>query len=390
MSTSPRHDFVTRARAQFHYGVANLLLRLRRDEAAADAYGRVLRIQPDDPHARFQRAWCLLDVPGRRSEGITEFQSLLRVSPSAAGFYLMGSGLQQESRHEEAVRAFREAAKLASPATADLHYNCGISLTALERLEEAVDAYGIATQLDPSYGEAWGNLGAALAQLGRWKNAAPCQERAMRLAPSLIHGLNLGATLYELNRLDEAERVLRNVLVMDPRSVDARESLATVLAGQDRYDEAIQIARETCESSPDAVSSRVVLAAVLSEAGHLDEALAVATAAADTAPEDVRVHFAIGAVHVRRNDGAAALQAFERMAPCLVPEAERRPSSPWISYLTGRGVALSLLGRHDEAVTTFEEVLRADADFFERWPEVSPHYQRSLRAAGRSPETEHS
>jgi tetratricopeptide (TPR) repeat protein len=62
------------------------------------------------------------------------------------------------------------------------------------------------------------------------------------LAPSLTHGLNLGSTLYELNRLEEAERVLRDVLVLDPRSVDAKELLATVLTGQDRYDEAIKIA----------------------------------------------------------------------------------------------------------------------------------------------------
>jgi tetratricopeptide (TPR) repeat protein len=370
-------------RAQFHYRVANLFLRLHRDEAAANAYGRVLRIRPDDPQAQFQRAWCLLHVPRRRNEGITAFQSLLRVSPSAAGFFLMGCGLQQESRHEEAVQAFREAARLESPGTADFHYNYAISLTALRRLEEAADAYHNAAHLNPSDGEAWGNLGAAFAELGRWKDAAPCQERAMRLAPSLTHGLNLGSTLYELNRLEEAERVLRDVLVLDHRSVDAKELLATVLTGQDRYDEAIKIARETCESNSDALSSRVVLAGVLAEAGRLDEALAIATAAAEAAPEDARVHGALGTVHVKMKDGTAALEAFERMAACLVPEAERLPSSPWVSYLTGRGAALSLLGRHDQAVVAFEEVLRTDPEFFERWPEVAPHYQLSSREAGR-------
>ena len=53
----------------------------------------------------------------------------------------------------------------------------------------------------------------------------------------------------------------------------------------------------------------------------------------------------------------------------------------------GRGVALSLLGRHDQAVVTFEEVLRTDPEFFERWPEVAPHYQLSSREAGRRTET---
>lgn len=131
------------------------------------------------------------------------------------------------------MQAFHEAARLETPGSADLHYNCGVSLKALRRFQEAADAYLNAAQLSPSDGEAWGNLGAALAELGRWKDAAPCQERAMRLAPSVTHALNLAATLYELNRLDEAERVLRDAVVLDPGSAEVKEALATVLTGQD-------------------------------------------------------------------------------------------------------------------------------------------------------------
>jgi tetratricopeptide (TPR) repeat protein len=376
--------FLRDARAQFHYRVANLFLRLHRHGAAANSYERVLRIRPDDPHVQFQRAWCLLEVTGRRIDGIIGFQKLLKQSPSAGGYYLLACGLQKESRHEEAVEAFREAVGLERSGTADFFHNYAVSLEALRRFEEAVDAYRTAAQLNPLDADSWGNLGGVLAGLGRWKDAAPCQERAIRLAPSLTHGLNLGSTLYELNRLDEAERVLRDALGLDPRSADAKELLALVLAGQDRYDEAIKIAREICVAKPDAVSSRVVLAGVLSEAGCLDEALKEAKAAADTAPTDARSHGALGAVYMKMNDGSAALAAFGRMAECLAPETDRLPSSPWVSCIAGRGVALSLLGRHDEAVATFEEMLRIDQDFFERWPEVAPHYQLSLREAGRS------
>jgi tetratricopeptide (TPR) repeat protein len=221
------------ARAQFYYRLANLFLRLHRYAAAAKSYERILRIRPDDPHVQFQRAWCLLEVPGRRMDAINGFQALLKQSPSAGGYYLLACGLQEEGRHEEAVQAFHEAARLETPGSADLHYNCGVSLNALRRFQEAADAYLNAAQLSPSDGEAWGNLGAALAELGRWKDAAPCQERAMRLAPSVTHALNLAATLYELNRLDEAERVLRDAVVLDPGSAEVKEALATVLTGQD-------------------------------------------------------------------------------------------------------------------------------------------------------------
>ena len=184
-------------------------------------------------------------MPDRRVEGIAAFENLLKSSPSASGYYLMACGLQKESRHEEAVQAFGDAARLKTPATADFYSNHAISLNALRRLEEAADAYQDAAHLNPADGAAWGSLGAVLANLGPGTDAVPCLERAMRLAPSALHGLNLGETLYELNRLEEAERVLRESLAIDPRSTAIKEALAAVLAGQDRCDEALALAQDT-------------------------------------------------------------------------------------------------------------------------------------------------
>jgi len=190
--------------------------------------------------------------------------------------------------------------------------------------------------------------------------------------------------LNELNRLDEAERVLRDAVVLDPRSADVKELLATVLAGQERYDEAIKIARDTCASNADAPSSRAVLAGVLAEAGCLEEALRIARAVANSAPQDARAHGALGTVYVKMNDGESALTAFERMAECLVPETDPLPSSPWRSCIAGRGVALSLQGRHYEAMAAFQEVLHTDPGFLEKWPDVAPHYQLSSRETDRN------
>lgn len=87
-------------------------------------------------------------MPNRRVEGITAFEHLLKCSPSAFGYYLMACGLQKVSRHEEAVQAFREAARL-EPGHADVHYNHAISLGIVGRLEEAAAAYQTAADLKP-------------------------------------------------------------------------------------------------------------------------------------------------------------------------------------------------------------------------------------------------
>jgi tetratricopeptide (TPR) repeat protein len=365
--------------AEVHYRLANLLIHLRRYEAAAATYERILARHPDDPQALFQRAWCLLEVPHRREEGIAGFQTLLQHSPSSGGYYLLACALQQESRHDEAVEAFREVIGLDGNGSTDFFHNYAISLEAVRRYEDAADAYRNAARLDPSDATAWSMLGAMMVHLGRWKDAAQCQERTLRLAPTLDHALHFADTLYELNRLDEAEQVLRDAIRQVPRSSEAKERLATVLTALDRYDEALRTAREVCDSTSNALSSRLVLAAVLSEAGRPGDALAVARGAVDTSPHEAMAHAALGRVYVKIHDGASALAAFDRMAACLPDETERLPSSPWVICLAGRGEALSILGRHHEAVATFDELRRIDPDFLERWPEVSGHYERSAR-----------
>lgn len=371
--------------ADCHWGLARVFLLLRRYEAAAQSYARALRIRPDDPHLQFMRAWCLLEVRARAGEGIAAFLQLMQQSPSSGGYFLLACGLQRESRHEEAVEAFREAERLDDCRTPDFFHNYAVSLQAVRRFEEAVDAWRRAAQLDPSNAEAWGNLGSLLVVMGRWRDAAPCLERAMRLAPSVARALDLAAAFYEVNRMAEAERVLRDALSLDPGSSEVREMLATVLAAQDRFDEALEVAREACDITRGAQSSRTVLALVLAEAGMLEEALQVAKDAVRDAPQDARTHFALGQIYLKMRDGEAALSAFENMARCFAPEPEsdRLPSSPWISYAAGRGTALSLLGRHTEAMAAFDEVLRNDPTFFERWPELASHYEASSGQAGR-------
>jgi tetratricopeptide (TPR) repeat protein len=119
------------ARVGFHCHLANLFHRLHLWEAAANAYGRALGIRPNEQGLQFQRAWLLLDLPHRRVDAIAAFDSLMKSSPSSFGYYLMACGLQKEQRHEEAVAAFCESARLDSRANCDpdYSYNYGISLT---------------------------------------------------------------------------------------------------------------------------------------------------------------------------------------------------------------------------------------------------------------------
>jgi hypothetical protein len=59
---------------------------------------------------------------GPPSRAITGFQNLMKESPSSGGYYLLACGLQKESRHIEAVEAFRESLRLGDSGSADLYH----------------------------------------------------------------------------------------------------------------------------------------------------------------------------------------------------------------------------------------------------------------------------
>ena len=295
----------------------------------------------------------------------------------------MACGLQEESRHEEAIDAFREAIRLENPGGSDLYYNFGVSLSHLRRWEEAAGAYENAAQLDPSRADAWEGVGSAYVMFGRWGDAAACYDRVRRLSPTLGRGVDAAYVLMEVNRLEEAESLLREVLKIDPDCLDTKELFAQTLAGLDRYDESIRVARDICAADPKRSSAHAILGMVLAEAGQLDEALSEAKAAVEIAPQDGYAHGAVGTVYLKMTHGAAALAAFERARAFLAIATEPPDPATSARCACGRGVALSLLGRHDEAMSAFDELLRVEPDFFERWPEQAASYELSRRETTR-------
>jgi tetratricopeptide (TPR) repeat protein len=375
-------SFLEETRVRFLWALASVWHRFGRYEQAANMYERILRLRPNDKQVIFHRAWWLIEIPHRRKEAIEALRGLLEGSPYAFGSFLLGNALQMEGRDQEAVDAFAEAARLGGPGPPDLYHNWGKSLAILRRREEAAEVLRQAALLQPSDVDAWRMLGATFIELGQWKDAAACQERVMRLQPSVTHGLELGGTLYELNRLEDAERVLREALAIDSQSTDAKGLLAMVLSDQDRHSEAIELARQIRAAAPNDVPPRLVLGHVLSWAGHFEEALREANAAAEIAPTESRPYSALGNIYIRMNDGQAAQRSFDCMAACIDPAVERLPSTDWVWCYAGRGVAFSLLNRHDEAMVAFEEALRIDGQIFERCQPYAPHYERSRRATG--------
>ena len=127
--------------------------------------------------------------------------------------------------------------------------------------------------------------------------------------------------------------------------------------------------------------ARFFEASALRDLGRLDAALAAAEAsragyAAGGNPAGEALAWKeIGALRIRREDLAGALQAFDR----CVDLAGRAGWRPGVSYgLNGRAIALRRLGRHAEALETFEQLLELQRELSDARGEAASRNNQAI------------
>jgi superkiller protein 3 len=88
--------------------------------------------------------------------------------------------------HPAAARGQQQPSSTAATqhAATPSHYNLGVALKAKGQLEEAIEAYRKAIQLDPNYANAYSNLGSALYDKGQLEEAIEAYRKAIQLDPN--------------------------------------------------------------------------------------------------------------------------------------------------------------------------------------------------------------
>src|SRR5688572_14452462 len=153
-----------------------------------------------------------------------------------------------------------------------------------------------------------------------------------------------------------AEKRLREALAIDARAAQAHALLALMLTGQRRMDEALPHFRAAHAAggptfAPDMVQAFV---RVLIERGEHLEAGEVAEAGTRAHPDARETWLASGLAHQASHRHADALAAYDRALGLGAGDAELH---------TYRAIALTNLGRLDEASADYERALRAKPDY---------------------------
>jgi len=180
--------------AQAHLSLAGVLLGKGHDVRAERHLDRALELQPDYAEALDGKGRVLFhrgEVPAAEMA----FRQAVAAKPSyAESWNHLGFVIERQGRLDEAAAACRKAISLDGE-LAEAHNNLGIILAQQQDLREAIGALSQAVALSPDYLDAW---------------------------------VNLGRVLQELGQEDEARRVWRRVLQLDPAHPEARSHLRTL------------------------------------------------------------------------------------------------------------------------------------------------------------------
>lgn len=223
-----------------------------------------------------------------------------------------------EGEVKHAIELAREALHR-RPRSHEVHAILANALRHSGRLDEATGHFHTAIDLAPHKWENHLDLGLTLVELERWNDAKRSLEKASRLEPSR-NTMDRAWARYYTRRGDpsRAMRHLQAALERNPDALAMRMELVKLLSNAGQHDAAVTFAREGVTRAPNSADAQVALGQVLNRARRFQESLRPLQESLRIDPNRAEAYYESGLalVQIRRPDLAiAALRQALTLAP---------------------------------------------------------------------------
>jgi tetratricopeptide (TPR) repeat protein len=201
-------------------------------------------------------------------------------------------------------------------------------------------------------------------------------EQALAAAPENPEVIEaVGRALLNLDRLEEAEASFLDALELDPDWVGPRMGLAMVALRRDEPFKIVHHLERAIETDPEYPDAYVELGRYYG--AMAEPALAKATFERWTArhPEDADMLINAGLTAFDAADYAQALDFFEKATEAALVEEQKSGAR------TFRANTLDMLGRYDEAVEAYEEVIAETPEWWEAHANLGICHARNGQSA---------
>jgi Flp pilus assembly protein TadD len=176
-------------------------------------------------------------------------------------------------------------------------------------------------------------------------------RRIEKYPADFVAHFNLGAALQAMGKFDEAVPYLNQALRIKPASATATNNLAVSLLMTEKVDQAIQEFRKSLALDSTYQNARFNLARALIAKGDSNAALSELLIYLKAVPGDAQAHETVGRIYASTGNLPEAL-------PHLRSAVELKPNDSALE--TNLGAALAMAGNFAEAITAFENALKSD------------------------------
>lgn len=366
--------------ALYHARLADVYLRLERDEEALVSARKSLQIEPENPFAQFFMGKLFFEL-GQHEEASEAFQKSISNGIEAldAEYYFALS----ESRRGRAASAIETLTRLVArnPEEYNYQYQLGTLLNDGARYEDAIAPLKKAVVLNPKSFETKAALGLALFESANFDEGISVLEEANRIQPGnqvVTMFLNVARTRQQ--RVPQIPEMMAHAKE-NPQDLNVRLHLIPLLSYSRRIGEAEPYVQDVLKMNPPDVRVYHLIAVSYSTSGLYDKALALYRKSLEV-KEDPGAYLGFASIYSRRGQAEEASRAYAKVI-------ELKPDSP--NIMKGYADHLRDNGKRQEALDMYKRSLSqlplngpalfnaAVLSFKLREPEAGRQYHETLR-----------
>lgn len=270
---------------------------------------------------------------------------MIRAYPQAAeAMHLAGLVAMRQGNQTLAAERMGRAA-IADANSAEIQHDHAQALKAVGKLRDAIGAFKRSIRLCPDSPALYCNIANTYRQLDELEAARENYEYALKLAPDIaeIHA-NYAVCQYAMGDIDGAEKSCLTALKMRDDIVNALVLIGQIRLDQGRTVSASEPLRRALQLEPGHQRALTAYGDALFRLGQFAGAQHCLRQVLALAPDDVHARRTLALLNLRVGQGTEAIGV---LTPLLADE----PKDPQLLLMMGE--ALSLVGRHGEAVERF-------------------------------------
>lgn len=203
------------------------------------------------------------------------------------------------------------------------------------------------------------NIGNQLKEAGRLEDAINHYQKALQLQPDCVEALNqLGQIYYLQGKVEEALALVQQAIKIQPDFAEAYKTLGNLLQEQGKIEAAMRAYSKAIEIKPDLAEAHVNLGNMFYKQGRLDEAIVAYKKAIAFKPDLAGGYWNLGNI-------SNQLGRIEEASAYWQRALSLKPDLGGAEFHLKLGNVMMQLGRLDEAIKSFQQALSLNHDLAE-------------------------